>query len=161
MSVFASGGHAVEGEEIATAFAQFGGGCAAHYAGNKLGNWLLDRSDDFPNPSLSSLSVVATSFAVSAATSSAVYGMGRVFDDDPRSFGWTLLGGLSAVGGASLAGILVGQDDGKSGAAVGSVIGRYLAPVSAVAFYYLRDGGKKEDGERRGKNVVPVVRIRF
>lgn len=161
LSALATNASVAGGAEIATAFAQLGGGYAAHYGANRLGNWLLDQSDDFPSPSLSSLSVVATSLVISVATSSAVYGTGRIFDDDPRSLGWTLLGGVSAVGGASLAGVLVGLDDWKSGAAVGSVIGRYLVPVTAVAFYYWRDGGKKGSGQRSGKLVVPLVSIRF
>jgi len=158
-----SSANAVEGEDMGKSAAQIGSGYAAHFAGNTIGNWMLDKSDDFPNSSLSSLSVVATSFAVSAGTSAAVYGAGQAFDDDSRSFGWTLLGGVSAVGSSSLVGALIGLDDWKSGAAVGSVIGRYFVPISATVFYYLRNGDKEknDNGEERGKLIVPVICIRF
>ena len=76
---------------------------------------MLNRSDDFPTSSLSSLSVVATSFAVSVGTSATVYGIGQAFDDDSRLFGWTLLGGISAVGSSTLIGALIGLDDWKGG----------------------------------------------
>ena len=147
--------YAIEGEDIGKPVAQIGGGYAAHIVSNTAGNWLLNRSDDFPTSSLSSLSVVATSFAVSVGTSATVYGIGQAFDDDSRLFGWTLLGGISAVGSSTLIGALIGLDDWKSGAAVGSVLGRYLVPIYATAFYYLRDGDEDT------KLVIPAMTIRF
>ena len=155
ISVAVSSTDAIEGEDIGKSAAQIGSGYAAHFVGNTFGNWMLDRFDDFPTSSLSSMSVVATSFAVSVGTSAAVYGIGRAFDDGSRSFGWTLLGGISAVGSSTLVGALIGLDDWKSGAAVGSVLGRYFVPVFATAFYHLRDGSEKK------KPVVLAMTIRF
>lgn len=139
---------ATDGTDVLRPVAQLGVGYAAHWAGNSLGNRLLARNGDFPTPGLSSLSVIATSLAVSAGSSAAVYGIGEAMGGRSGSLGGCMLGGLSAVGVSALAGSLIGLDDWKSGAAVGSVMGRYLAPVSATIFYH--------DGD-----VVAALTFRF
>jgi hypothetical protein len=119
------------------------GGYSSHALLNPAGNWLLDRFDDFPSASLSSLSVVATSSLVAMGTSLVVYGIGEAMEDTHGSLGYTLLGGVGAVGIGALAGAIISQDDPLTGAALGSVLGRYLAPVAATAAYAL-SGSDKE-----------------
>ena len=161
-SIAVARAYAIEGEDIGKPIAQIGGGYAAHIVGNTVGNRLLDLSDDFPTSSLSSLSVVATSFAVSVGTSAAVYGIGQAFDDDDsRSFGWTLLGGISAVGSSTLIGALIGLDDWKSGAAIGSVLGRYFVPIYATAFYYLGNGDNKSKSDAPAAPAITLITFRF
>ena len=162
LSIGISNIEAVEGEDMGRSFAQVGSGYVAHFAGNTLGNWMLDRSDDFPTSSLSSLSVIVTSLAVSIGSSAAVSGAGKALDDDSRSLGWTLLGGMSAVGSSSLSGALIGLDDWKSGAAVGSVMGRYIAPISALVFYHLQDDDKKaKPAGKKAKFIIPLISVQF
>ena len=138
----------------ATPFAQAAGGYAAHRLLNPGANWLLDRFDDFPSASLSSGAVVLNSCLVAAGTSLAVYGIGEAMEDTHGSLSYTLLGGVSAVGLCALAGALISQDDPLAGAAMGSVLGRYLAPIAATVAYGLTGA---EDFEVQ----APMVQVRF
>jgi hypothetical protein len=132
------------------------GGYAAHALLNPAGNWLLDRVDQFPSASLSSLSVVTMSFLIASGTSVAVYGVGEASEDGSASLGSTILGGVAAVGLGALLGAVISQDDPLAGAAVGSVLGRYLAPLAATGAYAL---SKKDD--QRLEIRIPAVRMAF
>ena len=142
-------------KSVAYSPAQIAGGYAGVAICHIATRELLRSLGDFPSPSLSSLTVVVTSLGVSAGSSMLIYVIGGAFESDVGSPTRVILSGMATVGGCALAGVLIGQDDWKLGAAIGSVLGCYLVPIVATASYH---AWKPTQGARVD---VPSISFRF